>query len=379
MKKIIFAKNIYTEDKIIQNGAISIENKIISNIFETRQNLTPDYNFDTLDLYPGLIDIHIHGGYGYDIMNGANDVTSLSKELIKSGVTAFCPTLITSDFDDMKTLLNNIMDINQNDCFSEILNIFLEGPYISNEYRGTHENNYIRNLDLIEVENLLKNYSKTIGRIAIAPEKENTLAAIKLLNKYNIKASIGHSGADSFQTEQAINAGANIAIHTFNTMKNFNHRNSGILGTVLTDDRIYCEIIADLIHTDITALKLLLKCKQKNKIILVSDCLSAGGLSDGEYTLGNTTVYVKDGIARNKNGILAGSTLKLTDGIKNIVKAGADFHSAINMASINPAKAIGFDKSIGSIKRGKYANFFIGDENLHIKYVFKNGMPVYKV
>lgn len=378
MKSIVFAGKIFTEKNIIKNGAVLVENDIIKKVYKSRENLKPDYDFSNFNLYPGLIDIHIHGGYGYDIMNGKDDISALAKNKLKEGVTAFSPTLITSDLSDIRKLLDILKDIKNNPSknSSDILNCFLEGPYISKEFRGVHEEKYIRELDFEETDNILNKYSDLISRIAIAPEKKNALSIIKLLKKYNIKAALGHSGADSFQTESAIDAGADTAIHTFNAMKGFNHRNGSILGTVLTDDRIYCEIIADLIHTDLTALKLLLKCKPMNKIILVSDCLSAGGLSDGEYTLGNTKIFVKNGIARNENKTLAGSTLKLTNGIKNMISAGADFVCAVNMASINPAAAIGIDTFMGSIKAGKKADFFIGDDEINVKYVFKNGCLV---
>ncbi len=380
MKNIIFAKKIFTENGITENGAVLTQNGIIAKIYDSRADLKPDYDFSDLNLYPGLVDIHIHGGYGLDVMNGEKDILNLAEKKLKEGITAFCPTLITSSPDKMKAVLKDIEKIKSGKTdklkLSRILGCFLEGPYISKKFCGIHNKSYIKDLDYDEIKALLDSFSSVISRIAIAPEYENSPKIIELLKEYNVKAAIGHSGADSLHTEAAIAAGADTAIHTFNAMKAFEHRNSGILGAVLTDERIFCEIIADLVHTDLTALKLILRCKGKNKIIIVSDCISAGGLSDGEYLFSDKIIYVKGSQARSIDSTIAGSVLKLTDGIKNMIKAGADICDAVNMASINPAAAIGADNIIGSIKENKAADFFIGDDDLNVKYVFKNGMMI---
>ena len=171
------------------------------------------------------------------------------------------------------------------------------------------------------------------------------MQSINFLRENGINVRIGHSDANFEQTQEAINAGANICIHTFNTMAAFHHRSPNITGAVLINDNIYCEIICDFIHCDINAIRLLLKCKPPEKIILITDCTSAGGLSDGKYKLGQSDIFVKNGVALTKDNILAGSTLNLLTAIKNMSTI-TNLQTAVNMATINPAKALGVEKEI---------------------------------
>lgn len=366
--KIIKAKEIYTPNNVLYDSNLLIDNDKIKSIDkfslgETSESETIDLS--NLKLLPALIDIHIHGYGGYDFMMQTEHFLDISQKLLEIGVSYFCPTTMTETIENIeKTLSNKSGDIPNN------LGYFLEGPYISTKKKGAHNINLIRDPDIAQLKQLLK--YKNIKSIAIAPEVTNALQSINFLRENGINVRIGHSDANFEQTQEAINAGANICIHTFNTMAAFHHRSPNITGAVLINDNIYCEIICDFIHCDINAIRLLLKCKPPEKIILITDCTSAGGLSDGKYKLGQSDIFVKNGVALTKDNILAGSTLNLLTAIKNMSTI-TNLQTAVNMATINPAKALGVEKEIGSIETNKFADFVAIDDNFNLKFVMHHG------
>lgn len=244
---------------------------------------------------------------------------------------------------------------------THILGIYLEGPYFSSVKRGAHLEDFFRKFDQEELQSILEDSMNLIKVVFLAPEIGESEPILKFLKDKRIIIALGNSNANYIEAKKSITFGATLATHTFNGMRDFNHREAGIIGAVLTDDRVYCELIADCVHVHPAAIKLLVKTKGSEKIILVSDSMMATGLSDGEYTLSNQTVIVKDGIATLKNGTLAGSTLTLNKAIYNMVyKVGIPLVDAIKMATLNPARALGiFNK--GSIEIGNDADLVIFD------------------
>lgn len=380
MKYVVRGKEIYTEDQVLKDANILVKDGIIEAIEINEVGCYEELDMSKYRILPGLIDIHIHGVNGYDTMDGTYDsLNEISKHLCSYGVTAFLPTTVTARWDKIKNAVKNIeLAINKGVDGAEILGAYIEGPFITEKHRGAHPKHFIREIDFNEIEELL-NISKNIKIITVAPEKENAIELIKLLKSKNIIASIGHTNATYEETTTAINNGASLAVHTYNGMRGLHHREPGVLGSVLSNDKIFSELIADIIHVHPAAINILLKCKGKDKICLITDCMRAGGLKDGEYTLGELKVIVKDSIARIESGSLAGSTLKLIDGIKNMVeKVNVNLIDAVNMASLVPARILGLDNQIGSIKVGKKANFTIIDESFNVVMTIVNGKIVYR-
>lgn len=335
-------------------------------------------------LAPGFIDIHHHGNSGYDTMDATHEaLTEMSIFQAKHGVTSFLATTMTNpNLQISKALDNACTYIEKNykdpNC-SDLLGIYLEGPYFSVEKKGAQPKQYIKKGNIEEIEEYIKIANNHISVLAIAPELDGSIEIIEKMSSMGVKIALGHSNANYDETIKGIDAGANIATHLYNGMKSFTHREPAIVGGVLTDDRIYAELIVDMLHLHKAAIQLAYKAKGKDKIILVSDAMRATGLSDGKYDLGGQMVEVENGFARLDNGTIAGSTLTLDKAIKNMVdKVGIPLHEAIMMASYNPAKALGLDHMIGSIEKGKQADLVFLDQNLNVTNVMVKGHLIKK-
>lgn len=382
MKYFIKASEIYTEDGIINNGCIIVDNDRITKI-----GFKADYgNIDVIDLskykiIPGLIDIHIHGAKGYDTMDSSYEaLNEISKYLAQNGVTGFLPTTVTADWERIKEAAKNIYKTKEKGVDgASIIGSYIEGPFITEKNKGAHPAKFIRRIDNKEIDDLIHEANGSIKVITIAPEKQDALELINNLNFKGIKVSIGHTNATFDETKCAVQNGANIAVHAFNGMRGLHHREPGVVGAVLTIDEIYAELIADFIHVHPEVIKILVKCKGPDKISLISDCMRAGGLDDGEYKLGELEVIVKDSVPRLPSGELAGSTFKIINGIENMIKkVGVNPLDAVHMASWVPAKILGIDDEYGSIKEGKKANLTIIDDDYNVIMTIIDGNIVYK-
>ncbi len=369
-------------EKVLLDGEIVRANVRVKNgrIAEVGENLFADgeemMNLSDLTLLPGLMDSHIHGYMGYDAMDGDEaSLKAMSKALLEAGVTAFLPTTMTAFPDDTKAALSAIGELVGKDTGgAKILGAFAEGPFISVEHRGAQPLEAISPINLELFEDMFKASSNSIRKIIVAPELDGTVSFCKLCCEKNIVPALGHSSAKYDEAVAAINAGATVAVHTFNGMRGLHHREPGMLGAVMAGDDIYAELIFDCIHVHPESARILLKAKGTDKVILISDGMRAGGMADGEYMLGDTKCFVKDGVARTAEGNLAGSTLKLIDSVKNMVeKLHIPLAEAVKMASENPAKSLGLFDELGSISQGKAADLIAIDDDFKVKFVMVDG------
>jgi len=378
MKLLIKNAKIITPYEIIENYSVAIENGKIADLMEKKY--VKESMFDeVIDakgnyLSPGFIDIHCHGANGFEVMEG-NFVAleNIARFHLKNGVTGFLAAVMTAPLekikDSVKNIIGYILSQKPESIFkekSQLLGIYLEGPYFSISKKGAQPEQYLRTPNKEELESILKDSHDLIKVVSIAPELDGSDEIIKLLRERKIVVAIGHSDAKFDEAKKAIRCGAGLATHTFNGMRNFNYREPGIVEAVLSDDRVYCELIADCIHVHPVTIGLLVKIKGVEKIILVSDSMMAAGLSDGEYTLSGQKVEVKNGRATLSDGTLAGSTLTLNKAIYNMVyTVGVALKDAVRMATLNPAKMLGLSHK-GSIEIGKDAELIIFDEKINI-------------
>ncbi|MGO1368431.1 N-acetylglucosamine-6-phosphate deacetylase [Senegalia sp. (in: firmicutes)] len=382
MRYAIKSKEIYAEDGILENSYMTINDGKIENISNSNDEKLKVIDACDLKIIPGLIDLHIHGADGYDTMDADFDsLDSISKYLAKNGVTSFLATTLTAPIKKIENAIENVVDSKEKGLNgAEVLGIYLEGPYLTEEHKGAHPVKFMRELKLDEIKHLVALGKGNVKIVTIAPEKENSAEIIKYLKENNVETSIGHTNATYEQTIEAIKNGAKIGVHTFNGMTGLHHRNPGVVGAIMDNKDIYAELIADNIHVNPAVMRILHRLKKDNdKLYLISDCMRAGGLSDGKYSLGELEVIVKDSIARTENGSLAGSTLKIKNGVKNIKEAtGINLYEAIRLASIIPAKAMNMDDQIGSIKKGKRANITVIDDDFNIYMTIVDGKVVYE-
>ncbi|MFB7138403.1 N-acetylglucosamine-6-phosphate deacetylase [Gottfriedia sp. NPDC056225] len=378
--KAIKAGKIYTPEKAFDNGYIVIENGKISKVTQNRPSCEI-LDFSSFEAIPGMIDLHIHGLSGNDTMDcSVHALQEISLSLARHGVTGFLPTTLTDDFEKIKKAIVNVSEVIGHTGGAEIIGSYVEGPYITSEHRGAHPVKYMRELNMDELTELIKISKRTIKVITIAPEKEHAQEAVKYLTENDIHVSMGHTNADYDTTNNAIENGAMISVHTFNGMRGFNHRDPGCLGAVLTNDHCYCECIADLQHVHPGAIKLLYKTKGKDRIILISDSMAAADLPDGDYTLGSLEVIVENKIARTvETGSLAGSTTNLMECLRNIKKVlELPLEDLLPMVSLNQAKLLKIDTEVGSIEPGKKANIVLIDRKFNVIATIVNGNFVYE-
>jgi len=371
--------NIYVEGKGIIKTNLAIENGYIK---EIGNNINTD-GFEELDdnliLVPGLVDEHIHGAGGADAMNGnLKDLETIAKYQAMDGTTSFNFTTMTMKKDIIIKALKTIDEYMSKDRDgARVMGVHLEGPFISKAFCGAQNPGDILELNSADLLDFITASGDHLKEITASYKPGNEEFA-SILKEHKIAASIGHTDDTYEEALNAINNGFTTSTHTYNAMKGIHHREIGTLGAVMLDDRVKCELIADLHHVSAGAIRLLYKAKGKDGIILITDSMEAKGLPDGMYQLGGNPVVVREGTARLENGTLAGSILHLNEGVRNVKNVlGLTLEDAIDLATINPARNMGLDKEIGSIKVGKRADFAIIDSNVNVYKTIRDGKIIY--
>ena len=377
MKAIINA-NIILENEILREHCILFEDKIVA--VERKCSITEKYLDEIIDaegrfVSAGFIDIHIHGCANVDTMD--EDVESLqkiSRILPSTGVTSFLATTMTMPMNDIERALANIKIVMMQDIGAEVLGCHLEGPFINTKAKGAHDETYIIKPDLGK----LMKYRDVIKIITLAPELEGSSQLIKTCIDSNIIVSIGHTQASYDEAFEAIKNGALLFTHLFNAMPALHHRNPGTIGAAIDCDA-YCELIADNIHLHPAVIRIMIKAKGTDKVILITDAMRACLNEDGIYDLGGLKVSVQNNEARLPNGKLAGSMLTINKAIKNIIKnTGIDIKDAIKFVTGNPSKLLGINNKKGAIAIGMDADLTIFDEEIKIYHTFVKGKMVYR-
>lgn len=319
---------------------------------------------------PGLTDLHIHGFMGDDASDGnAEGLDRISKNLIKNGVTSFLPTTMTLSYAELERAFDCARRLQGNESGSSILGINAEGPFIAEGRKGAQDGKYIKPIDA----DFLIRHSDIIRLTTVAPETEGAIEAIKKVKeKTDVVISVGHSDASGEQTKAGFDAGITHATHLFNAMSPLGHRNLGVAGAALTDDRVSCELIADTFHVNPDLYKMLYTLKG-DKLVLITDCMRAGGMPDGEYTLGGQRVTLRGIECRLDDGVIAGSVLTLNKAVYNFKKhTGLSYVEAVRLASANPCAAIG-QTDRGILEVGKVADVVIFDYDFNAEKVFVGG------
>lgn len=365
------------EDAMLEDYYMEVEDGVIVGF---SKNEPDSYEYLGEIVAPGLVDTHIHGYAGKDIMNaeeGALDV--ISKGLLECGVTSFLPTTLTDSKERTDAALKRIAAEYKDVKGAKVRGIFLEGPFFTEKYKGAQNPNYMSDPKIDYLKEWKEISDGLVNKIAIAPERAGAEDFIKKANAMGVKVALGHSDASFDEAVAAVDAGANIFVHTFNGMSGLHHREPGMVGAAMATDAI-SELICDGHHVNPNAAGILMNTKGRDKIALITDCMSAGGMADGDYKLGEFPVRVENGTARLKDGgSLAGSILKLKDGVKNVVDWEiADIFEAIQMASLVPAKSVGIDNICGKLHEGYDADFIVLDYDMNLKATYLNGEAAYK-
>lgn len=306
---------------------------------------------------PGLVDCHTHGCVGGDTMDGEFD--AMCDFLAKSGTTSWCPTTMTQSYEAILKAMSG-----KTDCKgANILGFHMEGPYISPKYKGAQNEKFIKSPDIDEFNSL-----PNIKMVTIAPELEGSIEFIK---KCPAVVSLGHTACDYDKAIEAIEAGALCLTHTFNAMPPIHHRNPGPIGAA-AEKQIYAQVISDGLHLHKAAVLMLYKMFGRERMVLISDSMRATGLCDGEYEFGGQPIDVVDGVARTRDGAIAGSTSTLWHCVKTAASFGIPFDDAVYMATEVPARLIGCPEK-GRIEVGADADILIINEDMSIDKVYIGG------
>lgn len=368
-------KGFDKKDILIENGRISKIQKEI--------NLRGCEVLDACGCYvvPGFIDIHTHGAKGLDVMTpNFETLESLSLFYASKGVTSFLPTVLTASLEEINDALENIKNaIEKGTKGSKIIGINMEGPFINYRNKGAQPGEHIITPTVELIEGFIKRSGNNIRLMTIAPEVSGAMEVVEYFKGKGITFAAGHSSLDYSSAINAFNAGFNHITHLFNAMTGIHHREPGLAGAALDSENVTVEIIADGIHVDPAVVRMAIKCKTPHKVVLITDSTVGAGIEEGVLSFGGQKIIVKNGSAVLENGVLAGSTLTMADGVKNMVeKFNVSLEDAVIMASENPARVINVESRKGSLSYGKDADIVILDSDIRVLATIVEGNIAHK-
>ncbi len=326
---------------------------------------------------PGFIDLHIHGYLGKDVCDAsAQSIKTIAGGLVENGVTGFLPTTMTVDMKVIEGALDACRAVRDSGEFygSTILGVHAEGPFISASKKGAQDERYILKPDA----DFVKANADIIKIITLAPEEDKDFLEIKrIADETDVVVSMGHTSADYGTAMESTKNGVKHATHLFNAMTPMTHRAPGVVGAALNSD-VSCELIVDTYHVDSALYDMVYRMKGR-KLCFITDCLPAGGLPEGEYTLGGAKIIYKNNLCKLEDGTIAGSVLKLNKGVWNVYNNSTiPLHECVNCATLNPATAIGVADRKGSIELHKDADIVILDNEFNVKKTIIGGVVRYE-
>jgi len=361
---------IVTTGRVVDRGSVLVEDGRVARIAEamSSEKLRADSEVDLTGntLFPGFIDVHIHGAMGVDTLTaGSGDLTKVAQFLARHGVTGWLPTLVPASADQYGAAVSAIGDLmgRQDEpalpaTGARILGVHYEGPFVNSAQCGALHGQYFRSYkgaaDLDALPVIAR--PDAVHMMTLAPEIDGGIDLVSELVRRNWVASIGHTQANVETLDRARNAGARHMTHFMNAMAPLHHRNPGPIGWGLMNDEVTCDVIADRVHVDPLMLGFILRQKGAQRLSLISDAIAATGLGDGEYQIWGETIGVEGGRTRNRHGNIAGSVITMRDAVQTMLSLGVPEPAVARMASLNPARLLRVDSECGSIEEGKRAD-----------------------
>jgi N-acetylglucosamine-6-phosphate deacetylase len=379
----IAARRLISSGGVVEYPLVSVDDGRVSRIdslsAKDHEHIAATHRFPEATLVPAYVDIHVHGCAGHDVMEATPDaLRAIGSYLAGRGVGAYFPTTVTSPKEDtMSSLAGLAREIRRN-AETEYrgatpLGIHLEGPFLSHSKRGVHTDSLLESPSIELFDRFWQAAEGMICLMTIAPELPGATELIAHATALGVRCSMGHSDAKVCEAELAYVAGARSATHTFNAMRALDHREPGLAAYVLDKRSLFAEIICDGIHVDPMMVRLFIKAKDEDHIILVTDGMSATGMPDGIYMLGEMEVEVRDGRCTS-NGTLAGSVLTLDRGVQNLMEfTGASLNTAVAAASRNPSRLMGIEKDWGALDVGGRANITVLSSSAEVVQTFLAG------
>lgn len=380
MRKFVAADKFFLESHVENKGYL----EIIDGKFGHYYQSLPDEEVTVIDqsgkwIAPGLVDTHIHGFKNHDVMdNDAQGINEMSEGLLSCGVTSFLPTTLTSSKEHLKDVAQMLGEVKDKVTGAKIQGIYFEGPFFTEEHKGAQNPSYFSDPDIDTFHEWQEASGGIIKKIALAPERTGVEAFVKQVSDEGVVVSLGHSDATFQQASAAVEAGGSVFVHAYNGMSGLNHREPGMVGALLTLHDVYAELICDGYHVHPKAADLAVQKVGHDHVALITDCMMAGGMPDGDYVLGEFPVVVKDGTARMQEGNLAGSILQLKEGVKNVVDWNiATPEQAVMMGSLVPAVSSNIDDACGKIRKDRAADFIVLNPDMTLAATYLDGQERY--
>lgn len=375
---------IVLPDRVIERGALLIEGALVARTLQETTRAESgwlDHDLAGLTLFPGFIDVHIHGAVGVDTMAAAApDLDRVSQFLATRGVTGWLPTLVPAPAADYARAIKSINEATNPTTGARILGVHYEGPFVNSVQCGALHAQFFRSFagpgDLDDLPMLGDERAKHM--ITMAPEIAGGVELVRELTRRGWVVSLGHTRADFEVLDKAFAAGARHMTHFMNAMTPLHHRAPGPIGWGLSRDEVTCDFIADGVHLDREMLRLLLKLKSSDRLSLISDAVAAAGMGDGDFEIWGETITVKDGRTANARGAIAGSVITMLDAVRMMLSLGGSEVEVAKMAATNPARLLGIDQECGSIEEGKRADLVALDRDGQVVLTLVGGQIVFE-
>ncbi len=383
-------------DILFKNGAVMLADTVLfksdvlvkqGKIAEVGPDLRTPRGAESIDagghhIAPGFIDLHVHGGVGQMFeLADVDGYAQVAGTLARSGTTGFLATLAALPHESTMAAIKTAREFADAVGGAKMLGIHMEGPYLNPEAAGAQLTSAMRKPSVEELAEYAATAGDLLKMMTLAPELDDGFELVSALCARGIVAAVGHSNATFSEMKEAVQAGLTHVSHTFNAMRGLHHREPGVVGAALAMDLLTTELICDGHHVHPAAVGVVMRCKPRDKIVLISDSVAALGLPEGDHDFLGIPVLVKDGAVRLKNSDnLAGSVLTLDVAIKNLFTWFGDvaLREIFMMASLNPARVIGIDGSKGRIAAGKDADIILVDEHFNVALTMVEGRIVYR-
>ena len=386
MSTTLYPERIITPDATITNGCIQWDDDGTIHYIGSHTP-TPDeectiINAQTLTAVPGMIDMHVHGGFGITFGMGEleENLRLYAKKVAQHGVTGF---ILTISGPDPAFLMDRITSyaalLEKNYDGAQPLGMHLEGPFLNPARHGAFNPDWMREISQAEIQGYIDAGRGWIKHVSLAPELKGSAQAAILLKHNGVRAALGHSDTDYDTAAQALCGEFTHVTHTFNAQSGFHHRQPGVIGAILSSENVSAELIADGQHVHPAAMRILIRCLGAGRVCLITDAMPGAGLPDGSFELLGQKVQVTDGTARLPDGTFAGSTALMDDCLRNMLKlADVALPDAARMAATNPACVLGYGNTLGRLAKGYMANITLLDESMQVKMTIKQGKMIFK-
>lgn len=378
--KVLCNVQLLLPDRIVPSATVWIRDGKIERIESTLPSAAGE-QYERIDgrgqwLMPGMIDVHIHGANGFDMMDGTEtSIQAVSRACAATGSTSFLATSVSSAIEDLLNMIRSVKRVVGQEEGAKIAGIHLEGPYLNPKRKGMQNEQYLRHPDIGEMKEIFREAGSLIKMITIAPELPGGMELISFLKKREVVIAVAHSDATYEEAKLAFTAGASHVTHCFNGMRPIHHRDPGLITAAFEEQHVSLQAIVDQVHLHPAIIRLMHRLKGAEGMVLITDALQAMGMGDGNYIFGGHQVTVSEGVARLEDGTLASSTVTMNEALRLTVDTGISLTDAVQMASTTPANILGL-RSKGKIEPGYDADLVLLDEQFQVVWTMIDGQII---